>query len=121
MKTRKTLLHQQSISELLAQLWWVENGAGGERRVGNGGWRGIGGSGTRVVREKQNKGKKKKELLVVSLPPPSHTPTALALASLSLGRFPAKPSDLKKRIESLIERDYLERDAENAQKYHYLA
>ena len=36
-------------------------------------------------------------------------------------RFPIKPSDLKKRIESLIDREYLERDASNAQIYNYLA
>jgi cullin-4 len=36
-------------------------------------------------------------------------------------KFPTKASDLKKRIESLIEREYIERDREDAQKYNYLA
>merc|ERR1712227_345215 len=36
-------------------------------------------------------------------------------------KFPARPADLKKRIESLIERDYLERDENNPQVYNYLA
>lgn len=36
-------------------------------------------------------------------------------------RFPLKPGDVKKRIESLIEREYLERDEDNTQAYHYLA
>ena len=36
-------------------------------------------------------------------------------------RFPARPTDVKKRIESLIDREYLERDAQNAQVYNYLA
>ncbi|XP_054159550.1 cullin-4A-like [Oppia nitens] len=36
-------------------------------------------------------------------------------------KFPVKPADLKKRIESLIERDYLERDKENNNLYHYVA
>lgn len=36
-------------------------------------------------------------------------------------QFPAKPSDLKKRIESLIEREYLERDRNDPQVYNYLA
>ncbi|XP_065840712.1 cullin-4A-like isoform X2 [Oscarella lobularis] len=36
-------------------------------------------------------------------------------------KFPVKPSDLKKRIESLIDRDYMERDANNTQQYHYVA
>jgi len=36
-------------------------------------------------------------------------------------RFPVKPVDIKKRIESLIEREYLERDEEKPQVYHYLA
>ncbi|CAK9293703.1 unnamed protein product [Gordionus sp. m RMFG-2023] len=36
-------------------------------------------------------------------------------------KFPVKPSDLKKRIESLIERDYMHRDKENSNTYHYVA
>jgi len=36
-------------------------------------------------------------------------------------KFPVKPSDLKKRIESLIDREYLERDRQNASEYLYLA
>lgn len=36
-------------------------------------------------------------------------------------RFPAKPADIKRRIESLIDRDYLERDTSNPQVYNYLA
>ncbi|KAJ9563547.1 hypothetical protein OSB04_008707 [Centaurea solstitialis] len=36
-------------------------------------------------------------------------------------KFPIKPSDLKKRIESLIDREYLERDRNNSQIYNYLA
>ncbi|KAI1716326.1 cullin family domain-containing protein [Ditylenchus destructor] len=36
-------------------------------------------------------------------------------------RFPTKPADLKKRIESLIEREYMNRDKEDAQLYHYVA
>jgi len=36
-------------------------------------------------------------------------------------KFPMKPPDLKKRIESLIEREYLERDTNNPNQYNYLA
>ncbi|BDA50712.1 Cullin-4 [Coccomyxa sp. Obi] len=36
-------------------------------------------------------------------------------------KFPMKQSDLKKRIESLIDREYLERDRENPNVYNYLA
>jgi cullin-4 len=36
-------------------------------------------------------------------------------------RFPIAAGDLKKRIESLIDREYLERDARDAQVYNYLA
>lgn len=36
-------------------------------------------------------------------------------------KFPVAPPDLKKRIESLIERDYLERDKDNPNLYHYVA
>lgn len=36
-------------------------------------------------------------------------------------KFPVKPADLKKRIESLIDRDYMERDKDNPNQYHYVA
>jgi len=36
-------------------------------------------------------------------------------------KFPVKASDLKKRIESLIEREYIERDSEDNSLYNYLA
>jgi len=36
-------------------------------------------------------------------------------------RFPVEPKFIKKRIESLIERDYLTRDKENSRVYHYVA
>jgi len=36
-------------------------------------------------------------------------------------RFPVEPGFIKKRIESLIEREYIERDKENRRVYHYLA
>lgn len=32
-----------------------------------------------------------------------------------------QPGDLKKRIESLIDRDYMERDKDNPNQYHYVA
>ncbi|KAB7508159.1 Cullin-4B [Armadillidium nasatum] len=36
-------------------------------------------------------------------------------------KFPVKPADLKKRIESLIDRDYMERDKDNPNTYNYVA
>jgi len=36
-------------------------------------------------------------------------------------RFPARPADIKRRIESLITRDYLERDDDDGALYHYVA
>ena len=35
--------------------------------------------------------------------------------------FIFQSSDLKKRIESLIEREYMERDKDNPNTYHYVA
>ena len=32
-----------------------------------------------------------------------------------------QPTDLKKRIESLIDREYMERDKDNPNTYHYVA
>lgn len=36
-------------------------------------------------------------------------------------RFPVKPVELKKRIESLIEREYMSRDKDDSNVYTYLA
>ncbi|KAL4716905.1 hypothetical protein ACJJTC_012716 [Scirpophaga incertulas] len=36
-------------------------------------------------------------------------------------KFPVKPADLKKRIESLMDRDYMERDRDNPNQYNYVA
>lgn len=36
-------------------------------------------------------------------------------------KFPVKPADLKKCIESLIDRDYMERDKDNPNQYNYVA
>ena len=36
-------------------------------------------------------------------------------------KFPAQPTDIKLRIESLIEREYLERDLATPSLYNYLA
>ncbi|KAK4491577.1 hypothetical protein RD792_002329 [Penstemon davidsonii] len=47
--------------------------------------------------------------------------TEYALIFMSQLKFPIKPADLKKRIESLIDREYLERDKNNPQIYNYLA
>lgn len=35
--------------------------------------------------------------------------------------LPMQPGDLKKRIESLIDRDYMERDKDSPNQYHYVA
>ncbi len=45
--------------------------------------------------------------------------TAEVLAQLAF--FKPDPKSVKKRIESLIDREYLERDADNANTYKYLA
>jgi len=36
-------------------------------------------------------------------------------------KFPAKISEIKKRIASLIEREYMERDKDNSSVYNYVA
>ena len=51
-------------------------------------------------------------------PPPRLTSRRLPRGQL---KFPLKPPDLKKRIESLIDREYLERDPKSASTYIYLA
>lgn len=39
----------------------------------------------------------------------------------NISHFFFQPADLKKRIESLIDRDYMERDKENTNQYNYVA
>lgn len=36
-------------------------------------------------------------------------------------RFPVSTADIKKRLESLIEREYISRDPEEASSYNYVA
>jgi len=47
--------------------------------------------------------------------------TTLVSEVMSQLRFPVPNADLKKRIESLIERDFLERDPDELNHYRYLA
>jgi len=47
--------------------------------------------------------------------------TTLVSEVMSQLRFPVQNSDLKKRVESLIERDFLERDPDEPTYYRYLA
>ena len=49
------------------------------------------------------------------------THAALISELMSQLPFPARSSDLKKRIESLIEREYLKRDPHDSSVYIYLA
>jgi len=51
----------------------------------------------------------------------SLTHTLLISELLQQLKFPVKPPDLKKRIESLIDREYLERDQASSSVYRYLA
>jgi cullin 4 len=45
----------------------------------------------------------------------------LILQVIDQVKVPAQPADIKKRIESLIEREYMERDAQDRSRYNYLA
>ena len=47
--------------------------------------------------------------------------TALCSELYQLLPFPAQPTDIKKQVESLIEREYLERDGTDTSLFHYLA
>ena len=47
--------------------------------------------------------------------------TSLMAELMTQLRFPARSADLKKRIESLIEREYLARDKDDSSIYIYLA
>lgn len=42
-------------------------------------------------------------------------------SNFTIAYHPSQPADLKKRIESLIDRDYMERDKDNQNQYNYVA
>ena len=46
---------------------------------------------------------------------------ALVAEVLGQLKFPASGADVKRRVESLLEREYLERDDEKPNTYNYLA
>ena len=50
-----------------------------------------------------------------------HNALIAEVTSQLSARFVPNPNVIKKRIESLIEREFLERDKENWKKYKYLA
>ena len=50
-----------------------------------------------------------------------HSALVAEATSLLTPRFTPPPADVKKRIESLVEREFLTRDADNARVYHYVA
>lgn len=51
----------------------------------------------------------------------SHQELILESTKILLNKFKPDPAVIKKRIEALIERDYLERDKEDRKYYSYLA
>jgi hypothetical protein len=106
MKTRKTLGHNALLTELFAQLRFpAKVRVQHAHRAGEGAWgvlRGYDGAANRLT----------------------HSPASLPdrrSPRFPLSRTLLQAADVKKRIESLIERDYLERDAADANTYHYLA
>jgi cullin 3 len=50
-----------------------------------------------------------------------HRMLVMEVTRLLSGRFAPSPDDIKKRIEDLIDREYLERSSESRSKYNYLA
>jgi cullin 4 len=56
-----------------------------------------------------------------SAPPPPLLSPAFPHISSPSSRFSATIADIKMRIESLIEREYLERDKDDSSSYQYLA
>ena len=93
MKSRKRLSHQMLLSEAMGQLRWEQNA------VWNNSSRRCAISNSEYY-------------------------NAYANANLLFAqcfRFPCAAPDIKRRIETLIEREYLERDREDNGVYNYLA
>ena len=55
------------------------------------------------------------------IPKPNPNPNPNQVTTQLTSRFLPHPNVIKKRIESLIEREFLERDKDNWRKYKYLA
>ena len=51
----------------------------------------------------------------------THTQLVNEVTRQLISRFPPDPVFIKRQIENLIERDYLERSSKNRKTYHYLA
>lgn len=108
MKSRKSLTHQVLMSELLAQLRFPAK-----------------------VRRRRGSARATRRFVPgvyahqahIPLASVSHTPHRVLYpaASHPFPPHPAQPADISKRIDSLIERDYLEKDDEDANVYNYLA
>lgn len=56
-----------------------------------------------------------------SVPRGAHLAQRLLKLTIFLSMFSLQSTDLKKRIESLIDRDYMARDKETPNQYHYIA
>lgn len=50
-----------------------------------------------------------------------HQKLVMEVTSQLVGRFHPNPQDIKRRIESLVDREFLERKVEQRQTYHYIA
>ena len=93
MKTRKTMQHQSLLTELFAHLRFPAKASVLHHRL--------------------------------PIPPPCSTWKTSTFVTYSRSRlrptlFSPQAADIKRRIESLIDRDYLERDERDAQTYRYL-
>lgn len=121
MKTRRTLSHKLLVNELMVQLKFPIKAVSGEVGAPWARGRGTGQLAQRAASPSLGRGGRDMQQISPPAPtvvtPPSPPPTVFLPPPLT----PPLQSDLKKRIESLIEREYLERDVRDAQIYNYLA
>jgi hypothetical protein len=120
MKARKTMGHQTLLAELFAQLRFPAKVSGGLLGAAQARRRGAAKARGRGAAQARRPAWRRPGASAWRRPGAS---AWRALLSPSCSRHPAPPqaADIAKRIDSLIERDYLERDEEEAQTYHYVA
>ena len=98
---------------------------GGGGGGGGGGYEGADEEGGDIMTQVENQRKNMIEAAVVRIMKSrktlDHANLVLEVTRQLIGRFAPSPHDIKKRIESLLEREYLERDKDDKRIYQYVA
>jgi cullin 3 len=127
-RNKPPLLSKQAVAGALAGA--AGGGGGGEEegREGGGGSGGVGGDGrgseqvpAAVMEARKNRVEASVVRIMKSRKSLDHNALLSEVGKQLSSRFSCDAGFIKKRIESLIEREYIARDKDNRRLYHYLA